>query len=133
MLAPQDGGWVVADVTDAASPSLIGRVPAPGRISRVHALGGFAYGVDAVQHRLWVIDVSSPSRPVEAAVVDELDLVYDVQAVGDRAYVAGRGLLVLDVSRPSTPRIVGVVGEDDLPLRALHVRADCVRGPVRRT
>jgi hypothetical protein len=70
--------------------------------------GGYAYVADN-GNGLSVIDVSTPSTPVEVGFLDTLNLSLGV-AVSDRyAYLANgeRGLRVIDVSTPSTPVEVG--------------------------
>jgi hypothetical protein len=61
---------------------------------------------------LRVIDVSDPTVPVEVGVLDMYREAWDVEVVGDLAYVANgryRGLRVIDVSDPTAPREIGAL------------------------
>ncbi len=58
---------------------------------------------------LRVIDVSNPAAPVEIGALDTPGYAYDVEVVGELAYVADRdsGLRVIDVSNPAAPVEIG--------------------------
>ena len=62
-----------------------------------------------------MIDVSTPSAPVEVGFVDTPDLALGVAVSGSYAYVADGcdGLRVIDVSTPSSPVEVGFVDTPD--------------------
>ena len=76
----------------------------------------YAYVADD-RSGLRVIDVSTPSAPVEVGFVDTPDRAWSVAVEGRYAYVvwgvsypSEGGLLVIDVSTPSAPVEVGSVG-----------------------
>jgi hypothetical protein len=88
--------------------------------SGVAVSGSYAYvtyGWDATGEDFRVIDVSTPSAPVEVAVLDTPGWALGVAVSGGYAYVASTydspyqcGLTVIDVSTPSTPVEVGFLG-----------------------
>ncbi len=56
-----------------------------------------------------VFDMANPSNPVETGRCLLPDMAWQIQIVGDHAYVAAwsKGLQVLDISDPSAPEVVG--------------------------
>ena len=81
--------------------------------------GSHAYVADH-SSGLRVIDVSTPSAPVEVGFLDTPAFASGVTVVGGYAFVADSysGLRVVDVSTPSAPVEVGFL---DTPDRALGV------------
>ena len=110
---------LIASAAAADCPEFVGSVDTPGYARAVAVSGGYAYVAD-YQSGLRVIDVSTPSTPVEVAFVDTPDHAQGVAISGGYAYVADyrSGLRVIDVSPPSTPVEVGSV---DTPGTALGV------------
>lgn len=110
-------GLVIADVTDPARPSELGRFSYPDATSHASAVGVFGGrtivfegGEDWGAH-LRVIDATDPSNPTliaEYARRPEISL-HNMQLVGTRLYVAWYqdGLRVLDVSNPAAPTEIG--------------------------
>jgi len=89
----------------------------PGPTFGIAESDGYVYLAD-VSAGLRVMDMTTPSSPVEVMVVDlhgERSAVH-VQALGQYAYAAGpRGLSVFDLSTPSAPVEVGFVGTAAYP------------------
>jgi len=81
-----------------------------GERLRRRGVGGYAYVAD-FQSGLRVIDVSTPSAPVEVGFLDTAGYASDVAVSGGYAYVADKymGLRVIDVNTPSAPVEVGFV------------------------
>ncbi len=73
---------------------------------------------------LRVIDVSNPAAPVEIGALDTPDCAYDVEVVGDLAYVADSrisGLRVIDVSNPAAPVEIGALDTPESSARDVEV------------
>jgi hypothetical protein len=91
------------------SPATEGTWTAPGgTLSALDISGNYAYVVRDTGNstsRLYIIDVSDPTAPVEVAETSHNDRVLDVDVVGNYAYVAvaGHGVAIEDVSDPTTP------------------------------
>ena len=68
-------------------PEVLGSVDTPGNARGVAVAGGYAYVADGLQG-LRVIDVSTPSAPVEVGFVDTSGAAYGVAVAGGYAYVA---------------------------------------------
>jgi len=66
---------------------------------------------------LRVIDVSTPSAPVEVGSIGTPEAT-GVAVVGGYAYVVGDGLRVIDVSTPSAPTYAGSVDAAGLAVAA---------------
>jgi hypothetical protein len=81
------------------------------------AVGKYFEGVGSLR----VIDVSNPAFPVDLGALDTPDEAYDVEVVGDLAYVAGGwcldgcggNLCIIDVSNPAFPVELGVLYTSD--------------------
>ena len=104
------GVSVLAVPALADCPEFLGSVDTPGSAMGVAVAGSYAYVADA-DSGLRVIDVSTPSMPVEVGFVDTPGQARGVAVSGSYAYVADRdaGLRVIDVSTPSMPVAVGLL------------------------
>jgi len=96
------------DVSDPASPVLLSGVFGPGG-RNLEVVGDVAYAVDG--YALRTIDVSDPSAPTYIGYLLTPGGEYDVDVVGDIAYIAAwdSGLRVVDVSDPSAPVEIGAL------------------------
>jgi hypothetical protein len=103
-VAGMHAGLRVLDVSDPASPVLLGACSAPGHPRGIAVSRGYVYAADWFD--FVIIDASDPSKPV---VVGGLQIqAFDVAVSGRYAYViAGSLLAVIDVSNPSAPAQVG--------------------------
>ena len=89
--------------TDVATPVLadLDRVRAG---VAVDVAGGLAFVIDSTAG-LRIIDIGTPSAPVEVGSLDTPGLAADVRVSGPLAYVAdgSGGLRIIDVSTPTSP------------------------------
>ncbi len=100
----------VIDISDPASPYIVGFVDIPRDAQDVYVSGSHAYVTNSSS--LQVIDISTPSSPAIIGSVDTQGYGYrDVYVSGTYAYVAGgdSGLQVIDISTPSSPAITASV------------------------
>lgn len=120
----------VINVSNPLFPRALGRTSlgseVPGTGEAVQVSRGYAY-VAAGTGGLWIVDVSNPRAPAEAACVAAAAPAQDVALMGHYAYVAagGAGLHVIDVSTPEAPVKIGSVA---LPGEAVGL--DAVGGYV---
>jgi len=93
---------------DSLHVSLVGHIDTPGSALEVYVYGSYAYVADHVGG-LRVIDISTPTAPVEVGYYDTGGRAMGVVVSGYYAYIAdcSSGFLVIDVSDPSTPFLVG--------------------------
>ena len=97
-------GLKIADVSNPASPVIVGEVPFPGRVRSVAISAGHVL-VGETSGYLHMLDVSTPSIPVEVGSVFATG-PEDIFVSGGFAFVAdllAGGLRVFDVSLPSAP------------------------------
>ena len=100
------------DISNAANPRELSRMPVADLGSGVRLGGGFAY-VAARGDGLRIFDVRVPEKPVQAAHVEFTDptrvAAEGLALQGEHLFVAARlgGLLVYDVSDPYHPQLVG--------------------------
>ncbi len=108
----------VVDITNPASPQIVGGVVTPGYTQGVAVSGTHAYVAD--YGSLQVIDITNPASPQIVGSVDTPDYACGVAVSGTHAYVADRasGLQVIDITNPANPQIVASV---DTPGRAYGV------------
>jgi hypothetical protein len=103
--------FCIADIsTDIAVQVAILDMPEGGSADGIAVAEGYAY-IAARGDGLRIIDVSTPSNPVEVGFVETQYSMYKVEVEGDYAYVAAKedGLRVFNVSDPSNPVEVGVM------------------------
>ena len=124
-LAANDEGLKVIDVSNPASPSVVGSCsmvcPADVYVSGNHAyVTNNAEGVNGSGFE--VIDVSNPASPLVVGSGTTPSYASAVYVSGDYAYVAVRhdGLQVTDVSNPASPSVVGSCSMPDLT-RNIHI------------
>ncbi|MBN1669228.1 MAG: hypothetical protein JW862_19190, partial [Anaerolineales bacterium] len=83
-------------------------VSAYGGAMQTFAIAGdYAYLSEGM--RLVVLDISTPAAPVEVGRTLLPDMAWQIQVVGDYAYIAAwsKGLQVVDISDPHAPAVVG--------------------------
>lgn len=119
-----DGTLQTIDATDAAHPTVTGRVSLGGGGTRGAAYSGialsdtYAYVADANANALKVIDVSDPARPTVAATVPAGQNPTAIAVQGDRAFVTNKAsntLQVFDIAQPTRPRSLGTIPTDAGP------------------
>jgi len=120
-VADASNGLQVVDVSDPASPELVGGALAPeyehpslGYSVDVAIDGGVAV-IAAQASGLHVFDITNPTVPIYVASIETLDRALAVELRGSVAYVADQsgGLVVCDLSVPSEPRIVTSIPAED--------------------
>lgn len=102
------GGLQVIDVSDRASPVIVGALDTPGSASDVAVSGGLACVADGAAG-MQVIDVSNPTSP---QILGSLPLATDrVGMLGGFAYILNGGALhAVDLSNPAAPSLGGSIG-----------------------
>jgi hypothetical protein len=104
------GGLQIFDVSNAASPVLVGKILTTDATA-VYVSGKYAYVADNTIV-IRIIDVSNPASPTLVATYDPAaGTAQDVYVLGSYAYVAAgsAGLLIIDITNPSNPRLVGTI------------------------
>ncbi len=113
-VAADDSGLRVIDVRTPSASAEVGFIETPGAPGAVAVAGAYVYVLDGIVtpwgppyvETFRVIDVSSPSAPVEMGFLDGGGSALTV--VGGYAYVVrGYSLRVIDVRTPSAPADVG--------------------------
>lgn len=108
LVAADEAGLLLVDVSDPALPVVRGTSPAVGRAEGVAAVDGLALVVDPFSG-LHVVDTSNPEAPFQVAVVGVGGAAHGVTARGHHAYVSAEtaGLVIVDISEPAAPAVVG--------------------------
>jgi len=95
----------IVNISDVYNPIEVGTFQTGGSTKGIYILGEYAYVTDMFEG-LYVIDISSPTEPIEVGNIEELanSNPYDVIVRGNYAYVAAFSrFFVIDVSDPSNP------------------------------
>lgn len=115
----------IADITNPASPQLLGGVELPSATERIVLSGNHAFLAGS---SLLVVDVSNPAAPFLRGTATCALVSKDVAVAGGYAYVAeavavGQGgrLEIFDVTNPAAPSLAGSLG---LPVRAYGVAVE---------
>ncbi|MDI6809896.1 MAG: FlgD immunoglobulin-like domain containing protein, partial [Candidatus Eisenbacteria bacterium] len=105
-------GFHVIDISNPASPTIVGSVHTPASDGWNVALSGnYAYVADGGPG-LRVVDISNPASPtIVGSAYTGSNGAWDVAVSGNYAYVASgfSGLHVVDISNPLSPNVVGIV------------------------
>jgi CSLREA domain-containing protein/uncharacterized repeat protein (TIGR01451 family) len=99
----------VLDVSDPSQPAVVGQTGVlRGTITAAAVDGNYAYVV-ADHAGLHVIDISTPSNPIQVGFYDKPWEAYTIAVEGDYAYVSTHqaGLRIIDISTPGTPTEIG--------------------------
>jgi len=102
------GGVQIVDISNPASPHILGSYDTPGQALRVDAVGERVYVADALSG-LHILDVSDPTTPTLLGSYTDVGAITGVQVDNSIAYVSDYylGLLVLDVSNLSATVLIG--------------------------
>ena len=94
----------IADVSGIETLRVVAEVALPDVVRGVDVVDGYAYVADG-RSGLRIIDVSTPSDPVELGVTETPFDARDVAVSGSHAYVADiwAGLRIIDISIPAWP------------------------------
>jgi hypothetical protein len=108
LLAIEELGLSIYDVTDVRNLLYLGGVDTPGEARAVAASGDYAYVADW-RAGLQVVDITDPSSPEIVASVDTDGMADGIWYHDGKVYVAAHtgGLRVFDVSDPTDPRAAG--------------------------
>ncbi|MCD4749780.1 MAG: PKD domain-containing protein [Thermoanaerobaculales bacterium] len=100
---------VLADVSNPASPQVLGRLALGGMPNEIVVVGNLVY-VAADEAGLVIVDLSDPANPSELGSFVTPLFVEGVAVVGNLAYLIDpyNGLWVLDVSNPADPTEIGL-------------------------
>lgn len=100
----------VLDISDPASPSIVGSLSVPPPASDIALFGDYVY-MACIYAGLLVVDITNPHSPQITGAVSTPGHASRIALAGDYAYVADRssGLQVIDIADPANPRIVGHV------------------------
>lgn len=106
----EEDGYQILDVSDPATPTVLGSVAELVDGRGVDVSGSLAC-VAGSESGLHVLDVSDPTNPVVIGTAILPGTGYDVAMSGTTAYVAGggSGVHVVDLGTPSAPTIVTTV------------------------
>lgn len=119
-----DGTLEIIDATDAAHPTVTGRVSLGAEGTRGSSYSGialgdtYAYVADANANALRVIDVSDPARPAVVATVPAGQNPTAIAVQRNRAFVTNKAsntLQVFDIAQPTRPRSLGTIPTDADP------------------
>jgi hypothetical protein len=132
--AGDEGHLYIFDISDPHAPSQAARFDGGGYAGGVAVSGSFAYLATFMDspNYLWVVNLSDPAHPTQAAVVplDSLDpangAAREVVIQGTDAYIADEyGLRIYDIS---TPAGIHITGQIDLNLDGTQTTGVAVSG-----
>jgi hypothetical protein len=108
LLAKEEMGLWVYDVTDVTSVLFLGTVDTPGEARAVAASGNYAYVADW-RAGLQVVDMSDPANPAIVGSAETDGMADGVACHDGKVFVAvhNDGMVVFDVSDPTEPVAVG--------------------------
>lgn len=114
----------ILDISDPASPTLIGTFPYAPRHPALSVWGGLAYvlsepgsGTNPYRSQLNIYDLANPATPTLRGVYNLGDTYEKVFARGDHAYLVKSGrLVIVDVSNPDLPTLAGELVSGDLTI-----------------
>lgn len=106
----QGSHLAILDITNPASPTLIGKTASfPNIVQDIYVDGKYAY-VTTLYSGLRVVDISTPSSPSEIGYYDTPGLARGIALMGDYALIADgydSGVRVLNISNPTSLSEVG--------------------------
>ncbi len=107
-LADDTSGLVIIDVSNPATPTLVGTYNTVGNARGIDVVGYLAYVADG-SPGLAIINVSNPASPTLVGTYSTIDQARSVHVVGNVAYVAvgSSGLQIINVSNPALPTLTG--------------------------
>ncbi|MFH1502171.1 MAG: hypothetical protein ABIG03_03905 [Candidatus Eisenbacteria bacterium] len=110
LLAMEELGLSIFDVSNYASSHVVGHVDTPGEARAVAADGDYAYVADW-RAGLQVVDISDPSSPTIVGAYDTDGISDGVFVSGGKVFLADHagGLRVFDVTDPANPEPSGYV------------------------
>ena len=119
------GHLYIADITDPASPELIGDCPFQGNGRQLVVDRGIAY-VTARANGVFIIDVHDPRKPEMLCHYDCIELATGVEVQGDLLLIAQRqyGVEIVNIADPRHPVYVSKMKTGEA--QSIDVRGDIV-------
>ena len=107
-VADGTSGLEIIDISNPATPTLVGSVDTPGEAVAVTVSGIYAY-LASTFAGLQIIDITDPAAPALVGSQDTPGSAQDVSVSGNFAYVAdySGSLQIIDISTPTSPSFVG--------------------------
>ncbi|HOJ00173.1 MAG TPA: hypothetical protein PLL88_01025 [Anaerolineaceae bacterium] len=107
------GGLQILDITNPASPRLVGSYNTRGYTEDVYLKGKNAILADG-PNGIQILDVTTPTNPAWVSEAYPLAYTYDVEMSGNTLFAAagGSGLLVVDLNDITHPQEKGIVSMD---------------------
>lgn len=95
-------------LADDGALTLVGRYPLDSYIRQITVVGQIAY-VATTKQGLLLLDVSTPTKPVQVGRYTLSDVINDLTVTGDYAFLAvdEAGVYVLDIADPTQIKLVG--------------------------
>lgn len=114
ILAGGNPDFVVFDVSDSTSPSLVGGLSLSGTPANIYVDGNYAYvASNTNSQELQIVDISGPASPSVAATFNASgnNDANGVFVSGDYAYLArdsgSSEMVIINISNPLSPSLVG--------------------------
>jgi hypothetical protein len=124
----------IVDTSSPSHPVLLGRSdPVTGYVDSMALLGDHVFvagsyltGDETWIARLWVIDISDPTSPVEAALLESDGWFRDIEISGDLLYagygsIDDEGLMIFDISQRARPAVVDLFPTDGWSPRDIEI------------
>lgn len=110
-IADANNGIKIIDISSPSTPILVGSLNTSGSFtyaSSIKIVGNYAYIANHFYGAMHIIDISNPASPSLTSTFNTTAGVYDLQIVGNLAYLAetSNGLTIVDISNPSSPFLV---------------------------
>lgn len=102
-------GFYIVDISDLASPQVVGQtaLPSAGRAVALHDQWAYVGGVWRYTAPGYVVDISEPAAP---QVVDTIGFfdggLFDVHVEGSILYAASGHIYVVDLAQPTKPVVI---------------------------
>jgi hypothetical protein len=109
----RQGGLLVVDVGNPASPQLVTQLPILGEAQTIELLGNYAC-IAAGSTGLVIVDISDPEAPSFVSNVATPGPAMGIALSGSVAYVSnggiygGANLMVVELSNPASPVVLGI-------------------------
>ena len=97
------------DASDPANPVITGLSEIPAEPLHLFRAGGIAYLTTLNDQGIYMFDIGNPASPVAIAVLNPPGETENVDADGNKAYVAdgSAGLQIYDITHPAVPALAG--------------------------
>jgi hypothetical protein len=115
-LTQDTNGLAILDMSNPASPQLLGRYDTPGHARGVQVSGGLAFVADG-EAGVQIISVTNPASPILVGHYNTPGSAQDVAVRGNQVFVAdgSSGLWILNITNPATPSMTGSFSTNFFP------------------